>query len=426
MAFNTKGAATGAVSGASLGTAITPGWGTAIGAAVGGLAGGLFLPEDTGAADSEQLIAQHKAASDAIVKRIQDEWQLPPAQRTPITFQEFKVIGKYAPDIARQIVEQSPQLIQESGSQQEIALQKQALNQYAQLSKAGFDPIQAAQQEKAMGEADFQDRAARNRVLQQYTDAGLGSSGQGFLATMAAGDQASQARREAALQSVAGAEQRRQAALSNMAGLAGNLRQTNLGVEQINTNLINSFNQRNAMNKQAFEQQRANTMNQAQQFNLQNAQDVANRNTLGINQTNQFNTQQQNQAAIDRANSANARLQASTGAGMSALGAQTQMQEGAINAASQRTSAMPQLILQGSQAIAGGIAASKAADNQAALNQILASKQGGASVPSSSYLPSSQQQPNQMPLSSNLDNNSTYPGSDLYTWNNVNKNFSNG
>ena len=68
------------------------------------------------------------------LKKLEENWQLPSGRATPLSFEEFQLVGSFAPEIAAQVKEQRPDIIQERGSAREIASQRGALADYEQLA----------------------------------------------------------------------------------------------------------------------------------------------------------------------------------------------------------------------------------------------------------------------------------------------------
>lgn len=233
--------------------------------------------------------AKSRAIEEVLLKA-QNSLEMPSGQATPLTFEEYSVLAQYKPEIARMVSENAPQLIGEAQSQDVIQAQKNTLQEYEALAKSGTDAQGEADRGRLLSDVQGQGNTARANLLREYSQRGLGGSGQDVLANMAAQGQLQERAQQQGLDIAAQNQTRRMDALRNASNLASQMRQTNLGVEQTNTNTMNEFNRRNTMNLQAYETQRANALNQAQQFNMQQSQNAADKNVTGRNATNQQNT----------------------------------------------------------------------------------------------------------------------------------------
>lgn len=198
---------------------------------------------------------------------------LPPGTVDPIKWEQFKAeVVKYVPEAAKYVPEATPQQMTEGATAEEQQAQKEALRQYGQLAKAGYDPIAAAQQEAALTASAAQASAARQAALREASQRGLGGTGLDVLAGMGATEQAAVGGRQAALQAQQEAGQRRLQALGAYGNLAGQMRQQGAQTEQANVNIMNAFNERMARNLNQYNQYVAEMKNKADLFNLQNQQ----------------------------------------------------------------------------------------------------------------------------------------------------------
>lgn len=226
---------------------------------------------------------------------------LPPGTVDPIMLEQFKAeVEKYAPEAAEFVPEQTPQQVTETGSAEEMQAQKEALRQYGQLAKTGYDPIAAAQQEAALSASAAQASSARQAALREAAQRGMGGTGLDVLAGLGATEQAAIGGRQAALQAQAEAGQRRLQALGQYGNLAGQMRQQTTGVEQSNVGIMNAFNERAARNLNQYNQYVSEMKNQAQQFNLQNQQRRDEQNVALRNQQQIMNVQRAEAAAEAR------------------------------------------------------------------------------------------------------------------------------
>lgn len=266
---------------------------------------------------ASELDAETRARTAKAIKKYEDNYKLPAIDRSPLTAEEYKLIGSYAPSIAGFIEEKTPELITERESIDEKGLQKEALQKYQDLSETGEDSLAKAQREKMFAQAAGEERRKMDQLLKAYQQQGIGGGGQELLGSLAMGQNADANRRQASLDIAAQNQQRRNEALGKMAGLAGDVRRQNTGVEESNVSAINAFNERNARNRQNYEKYVADQLNEAQRMNLQAAQANADRNTGLRNQTNWANRDRIDEIerdSVDRRNQLNRdMLNASTG-----------------------------------------------------------------------------------------------------------------
>lgn len=201
------------------------------------------------------------------------EGLLPPGTVDPLKWQQFtKDVEKFVPEAAAYVPEKTPQQVTESGSAEERQAQKEALRQFGQLAKTGYDPIAEAQQEAALAASAAQASSARQSALREAAQRGLGGTGLDVLAGLGATEQAAVSGRQAALQAQAEAGQRRLQALSQYGSMAGQMREQATGVEKGNVDIMNAFNERAARNLNQYNRYVSEMKNEADLFNLKNQQ----------------------------------------------------------------------------------------------------------------------------------------------------------
>ena len=309
--------------GAAAGTAVAPGIGTAIGAGVG-LLGGLIsykaandLAETSKNASKEEL-----AALKEIMSKVESQWETPSLDTTPLTPQETKLLQKYVPSVAQYTAENAPHILTGKGQQESITAQRDALQQLQARAAGGQDATFDAQRELASTQAAQDLKGHRENILRESARRGLGGSGQEVLAQMAAAGNAEQMARQESLQGAQAADQRRIQALQQMTGLAGTMRGQAAQQEQSNADILNSFNQRSAVRKQAYDQYVADQKNQATLRNIQEQQRISEANAGNAYAAAVRNQNAANVAATTRAANANQKLQAIAGMGQNVAGAQ--------------------------------------------------------------------------------------------------------
>lgn len=286
-----------------------------------GLAGGLlnyFAQKEQAGALRDASAAEQRALRQ-IMERLDSQWQTPEYQQQPLTFEETRLLQKYVPEIPQYVAEQRPNLITESGAQQEIAAQRRALEQLQQRALTGEDAQARAQQEQALFEGRATGESLRQQALRDLAQRGLGGSGAEILAGVGAAATGERQARQEALNIAAQQDARRQAALGQMADLAGTMRGQERAVEASNVDIMNAFNQRVAQSKRAQQAQAAQMRNQAQMRNIGEQQRIAEQNIDRRNRAAEYNYKRADEIERERANIANQKLRTIAG-----------MQEGAV------------------------------------------------------------------------------------------------
>jgi hypothetical protein len=256
--------------------------------------------------------AQERAAIESAIAKLEQGWQNPELDTTPITPEELRVLQQYTPKIAQFTQENAPQLMRGLGQQEAISAQRDAL-QRLQAQSVGEDEISRAQQAAATTRAQQQLAGERSNILREMAARGVSGGGQEILAQMAAAGQAEQMARQEGLSAAAQNAARRQEALRQMAGLAGTMRGQAAQQEQTNVDILNSFNQRASMRKQAYDQYKAAQENEAQMRNMSEAQRVYEASKERAYQAAIRNQALKNQAVQVQADRANELLSRTTG-----------------------------------------------------------------------------------------------------------------
>jgi hypothetical protein len=294
--------------------------GSAIGGGLDSVISGIqgLIP---GVNDARNAQGAYQDQIKALIDRIQNEWNLPKYDQTPLTQQEYTLLNTYAPQVAGFVQQEAPQLLA-NVSNEGTQAQSQALNQLSDLSKTGVDAGTKAQYEEANMSADQALRSNRANALNLLAQRGLGSSGATLNADIGAGIGAADQQRRAALQAAADASQRKVQAIQGLGSLGSQIAGQQQQKDEFNANTLNQYNQLLANRRQQYENYAAQTQNQANMYNQQQAQGIANANTGIANQTNLANRQRQDQIESERANLLNQRLQLEAGLQSGAAGQQ--------------------------------------------------------------------------------------------------------
>lgn len=236
----------------------------------------------------------------ALVAGIQAKLEAPPGTAQKFTPEEYTYAKKYTPEIATFVEEKQPTVVNEARSQREIGMQQDALGQYQNLARTGVDKVSDAQREEALFDADARDKSRRASIMRDQANRGLTGSGTDILMQQQSSQDAAVGARQASLDATRQAEARRMAALGNMSSLAGQVRGQNASTENINAQIMNSFNQRLANSKNLYNAQTANANNEAQRFNISNEHATDNANTALRNNAAYANMTRQEAAERER------------------------------------------------------------------------------------------------------------------------------
>ena len=249
----------------------------------------LSLFQNWRASQAGQAAAQNAseaelAAIKEVMDKIEREWDLPEYDRSPVTLEEYQLLGTYAPEVAKNVEESAPQLLQGAGQQEGLSAQREALRRFTDMAGTGEDVASRAAQEQANFRAAQQARANRQQLLQQLAQQGVAGTGQEIIAAQAGEQAIADQARQAALEAQQQAQGRRMSALQQMAGIGQNMQQMGARQEEANVGALNDFNQRATMSRRAWEQYRTGILNEAQRTNLQAQQNTANQNVALRNQ----------------------------------------------------------------------------------------------------------------------------------------------
>lgn len=207
-----------------------------------------------------------------------------------ITPDKYEVVGQYLPEVAQFIAERNPELAQfsQEGRQGRDA-QIQALNDIKMRTGQLSDAEAQDASMSAMRDAQINAQSRSESILQDANRRGQLGSGAALAAQLqSSGDQME---RGANLSSNAYLEalKNKLGALRDSGTQGRQLAQDDLGQQNSNAAIINSYNQRASRDMNAFNQNAAEVRNKGQIFNIGNAQDAANRNVIASNQAKYSN-----------------------------------------------------------------------------------------------------------------------------------------
>ncbi len=278
-------------------------------AAIGTMAvGGLvqYYNSERARGASKERLAQIEKLYDTIIPpdydlRIQDPPQLheetlkqpefsgsmgaPKFNLEKLSPEQFKQVGQFVPEVAPLVKEVAPQLLQKTqGMQTGRDAQLNALRRFMEVGQGDFDPQYQEAVTKSARSAQNEAQSRQQSILQDFARRGQGGSGVSLAAQIGGTSQAMDRAAGNNLSAASDAYRNRLSALSQGAQLGGQISSEDMSMQQRNSDIINSFNQRMSQAAQSQQNMRANAMNQAQQYNLGVGQDLANRNTSNANE----------------------------------------------------------------------------------------------------------------------------------------------
>lgn len=165
--------------------------------------------------------------------------------------------------------------------------QMESLTGLQDISKTGLNAQDRAQLAQIRTQEESQARGAREAILQNAQERGVGGSGLELMSQMKNQQEAATRQSTRDQEIAALAEQRKQAALQQSGQLAGQMQGTQFAQQAQVAEANDLMNKFNVANQQQTEATNVAARNQAQQYNLQNQQSLANQNkqwTAGIPQ----------------------------------------------------------------------------------------------------------------------------------------------
>lgn len=226
----------------------------------------LVPPEyDINIDDPPELIAQKTRSIDYDFSRMTPE--------------QYKVVGKYAPETVPYIEEQNPELIRDSAIGKEgLSAQQNALQKLREVSEGGIDPQFAQRMKEAADRSQMEAQSRQESILQDYGRKGLLGSGTGLAAQLSGAEGAMQRGSQQSSDAATQAYLNQLGALRQSGELGGQMRGQELDLAARNAQIANSFNERTTGAYQNYLQNIANQRNDAALKNLATQQGVENLN----------------------------------------------------------------------------------------------------------------------------------------------------
>lgn len=284
MADN-SGVVGGAAQGATVGSVGGP-----VGAIGGAVLGGALSWMNSESARKASAAEREKMAQ--IINNLQD----PSFDPNMLTPEQYAVAAKYTPEMAAYIEEVKPTIIQETQDMvQGRSAQRDALERLSGIGKStDVDPQMQALANAASRKAQTEAQSRQASILQDAERRGASNNGVTLAAQLSGSADAMDRLANTQNQNAGDSYRQRLQALAQSGELGGQMRQQDASLQGKNADIINSFNARNASNRQNYANQQAGLINDANKFN-----------TGVSNQTNNANVDirnrgtQSNQARAD-------------------------------------------------------------------------------------------------------------------------------
>ncbi len=201
-----------------------------------------------------------------------------------ITPEEYKVIGKYVPQVAQYVAEANPTLIEKSGQMKEgQGAMLDALRQYKNIAQSNSDPAFQAQMDLAARKTQAEAQSRQESALLAAQRRGQGGSLASLGAQLQGGSAAMDRNAEMGKNAAIEAYRNKLDAMRQSAALGGQVYAQDEGYQRNNADIVNSYNARAATGRQNYLNNSADTLNSAQRVNLQAAQGAADSNVAARN-----------------------------------------------------------------------------------------------------------------------------------------------
>lgn len=190
----------------------------------------------------------------SIIKKIPQ----PSFDMSDMTPEQYKLVGRYKPEVAPLVAEQRPDLVQDSAAGQAgKQAQIDAMRRLGGISQEDSDPYLAEQLSKASRAAQSNAYSHRKGVEEAFQRRGALNNGLSMSAQLSGGAQDMDRQAMEGQSAAAESYRNKLAALRGSADLGGQIRGADLDLSAKNTGIINDFNQRTSAARQQWETQRA-------------------------------------------------------------------------------------------------------------------------------------------------------------------------
>lgn len=268
-----------------------------------------------------------RARIEGLINNLKD----PNFDTSMITPEDYKVVGKYVPQVAPLVAEANPTLMKGDSADATLAknAQRDLLSNFLSQAKSGNDPLLEIQQRKAAQQAAADAQSNRSSLDSLFARRGMAPGGaMQYGAALSGAADAQQKEADAGQQAALAAYQNRQSAMGQAAGLAGNIYNREASQEQQNAQIMNDFNKRMAQTQNQYGQYAAGQGNDAQKYNLGVSQETSNANNNRGYQAQVANQGLKNQSAQQLYNNQVGRVGLQSGVADNAIKAINQTAQG--------------------------------------------------------------------------------------------------
>jgi len=198
-----------------------------------------------------------------LLSKIQD----PEFDTSTITPEEYKVVQRYVPEVASYVEEVAPETVKLAS--QDAKLGRQAMREgLAGLQRAATDATERNMSIAEALDAARQEAGSRDASLRQdFAARGQTGSGMEMASRLMAAQQGGKTAADTTRMATRDAYREGLQNLMRAANLGGEIEDRERSVESGNVGIINQWNQRNAQNRNAYNQTVADTMNAANRYN---------------------------------------------------------------------------------------------------------------------------------------------------------------
>jgi hypothetical protein len=240
------------------------------------------------------ISGEYTQAAEAAAKALEALSQgLDPSQLTPY---QFSVLQEYHPEIAQQVAEKAPQLMNQGGVGRDLMME-QAQNARSMYSE-GDSPASRAARELQMMDSSKLQQQLLSQLQAKTSQEGHGNANTDLMMALGVGQQAQDAMYKSQLQSQANGDNNRLQALQMMGSAGANIQNNDQQAQRSNVDIMNSYNERLARNKWDYNKYQADTQNNANKYNIDQRQGAADNNVLARNKAVTDTRNQKNDLAI--------------------------------------------------------------------------------------------------------------------------------
>lgn len=245
---------------------------------------------------ASQAAADRDAAERARQQAIQ-QWlsiNVPDPEQQKIALQHYKRTGSLTPELENALQQDKTELGGIILDPTSRAAQLSALSKMQELAASGGMDAQAKLKlQQAIDDANSNEKAQRDAIVQDYARRGMGGSGAQLQAQLLASQSASNRAAQVGAQAAADAEMRALQALMNSSGMANQLRSQDYNEQARAAEAQDAINAFNTRNSQSVSARNIDRTNDARKYNLGEDQRIADANVDLSNKEHVYNKELQ-------------------------------------------------------------------------------------------------------------------------------------